>query len=273
MEQNGTALPHGGAANTLGRGTPETGTLLGPLSNGHSPTPTSAERSPEPDANLSLSTTPMSGDVSNLHFSLREKAICSVAGCWTPARARGWCQAHYMRWYKTGDPLLLRPGRWDGYERPTCAVDGCKVLAHAHGLCASHHKRNERHGDPLAGRRGNATGTPEERFWSFVDVGGPDECWHWNGGPSGNGYAFFPRRVYAHRFSWELANGPIPKGFVVDHRCHNADKSCPGGKCRHRLCVNPAHLEAVTPRVNLARSAQRTNSPVLKELSTPSKRN
>lgn len=177
-----------------------------------------------------------------------------------------------MRWYKTGDPLILRPGRWDGYERPACAVDGCQVLAHAHGLCISHHKRNVRHGDPLAGRRNNASGTFEEKFWSFVDVAAPDECWPWNGAPSGNGYAFFhvdKRRPYAHRVSWELANGPIPKGLVVDHRCHNADKSCPGGKCRHRLCVNPAHLEAVTPRINLARSVQRTNTPVLKELSIP----
>lgn len=134
-------------------------------------------------------------------------------------------------------------------------------------MCVSHHKRNNRHGDPLAGRRNNATGTFEEKFWSFVDVGGPGECWRWNGAPAGNGYAFFHvnnKRLYAHRTSLVLATGPIPAGLVVDHRCHNDDPSCPGGKCPHRLCVNPAHLEAVTPRENLIRNTQRTNTPVQK---------
>lgn len=31
--------------------------------------------------------------------------ICSVEGCGTAARARGWCPAHYQRWRKYGSPL------------------------------------------------------------------------------------------------------------------------------------------------------------------------
>lgn len=36
--------------------------------------------------------------------------ICSVEGCSTPSRRRGWCHRHYNRWYKYGDPLApLKP--------------------------------------------------------------------------------------------------------------------------------------------------------------------
>jgi hypothetical protein len=33
---------------------------------------------------------------------------CSIPGCSLPARRRGWCQMHYGRWYRTGDPLEVR---------------------------------------------------------------------------------------------------------------------------------------------------------------------
>lgn len=47
--------------------------------------------------------------------------------------------------------------------------------------------------------------------------------------------------IYAHRLSYELFVGPIPDGYELDHLCRN------------RGCVNPAHLEAVTHRVNVLR--------------------
>jgi hypothetical protein len=74
----------------------------------------------------------------------------------------------------------------------------------------------------------------ERRFWSKVDRSrGPDACWLWAASRNQRGYGKFGMRdtmVRAHRFSWELANGPVPADLLVLH------------KCDVRHCVNPAHL-------------------------------
>lgn len=57
--------------------------------------------------------------------------------------------------------------------------------------------------------------------------------------------------MHAHRVSYEVHVGPIPRGWVIDHLCHNADTSCHAdAECPHRRCVNPAHLAAVTYQIN-----------------------
>lgn len=72
------------------------------------------------------------------------------------------------------------------------------------------------------------------------------------------GYAQFSvgkqKGLHAHRVAYELWNGEIPPGTEIDHLCHPGDGSCPAETCPHRLCVNPAHLKAVTSRVNSLRS-------------------
>jgi len=70
-------------------------------------------------------------------------------------------------------------------------------------------------------------------------------CWEWQGSKSA-GYGtmrvnYKPMR--AHRYFYEKHKGPIPKGLHVDHLCWN-----PG-------CVNPDHLEAVSPGENTRRSS------------------
>jgi hypothetical protein len=83
------------------------------------------------------------------------------------------------------------------------------------------------------------------RFWRRVEKDSATGCWNWTGSIAG-GYGRIRVggvRVQAHRFSFEMAAGEeIPAGLYLDHLCRN------------QRCVNPAHLEAVTPRDNVLRS-------------------
>lgn len=71
-------------------------------------------------------------------------------------------------------------------------------------------------------------------FASRVDKRGPNECWPWTGYvEKETGYGKFTwelRPNSAHRFAWVAANGPIPEGMHVLHKCDN------------RICQNPNHL-------------------------------
>ncbi len=70
------------------------------------------------------------------------------------------------------------------------------------------------------------------------------ECWEW-AGTRFRGYGMIGVRGLenrrAHRVSYETFVGPIPDGLTIDHLCRN------------RGCVNPAHLEPVTNKVNVLR--------------------
>jgi hypothetical protein len=62
------------------------------------------------------------------------------------------------------------------------------------------------------------------------------------------------KNAYAHRVAYELLIGAVPNDLTLDHLCHTRDAACPGGRtCPHRRCVNPAHLEPVSGRVNRLR--------------------
>lgn len=73
-------------------------------------------------------------------------AQCSIDGCDGEAKTRGWCQAHYMRWFMKGDT-----GSADIVRRPkgrTCSLDGCDRPHQGRGFCDTHLQRFIKYGDP-----------------------------------------------------------------------------------------------------------------------------
>jgi hypothetical protein len=77
----------------------------------------------------------------------------------------------------------------------------------------------------------------EREFWKRVAKASGDQCWLWTGtlktgkyGQLYRGKGSKPRFVIAHRFSYQLHYGAIPKGRMV---CHHCDVPA---------CVRPDHL-------------------------------
>lgn len=70
----------------------------------------------------------------------------------------------------------------------------------------------------------------------------PSGCIEWTRGRSAFGYGRFRdydgQIIYAHRFVYETANGPIPEGMYVMHSCDNPP------------CCNEDHLSVGTPTDN-----------------------
>lgn len=108
--------------------------------------------------------------------------------------------------------------------------------------------RGVRKGEPLHYRVGHAGGAVRRRrrltpeLWTISS----DGCWIWNGSRwNSEGHCAVwmnGKRLLAHRAVYEQEIGPIPHGLVLDHLC------------KRPPCVNPLHLEPVTPATNVRRS-------------------
>lgn len=108
---------------------------------------------------------------------------CSLPECSKRAIARGWCESHYRRWKRHGDPLLGRTLGLPPLERFWAKVE-----------------RN----DPNS-------------CWPWLGSRLPDGygCF-WDGSlrPSGA-----PRIVRAHRWIYQQIHGPLDQGLEVCHSC------------------------------------------------------
>lgn len=83
------------------------------------------------------------------------------------------------------------------------------------------------------------------RFRAGYKVDEQSGCWLWQrGAHNRKGYGRIRVggvKFMVHRFAYEAMVGPVPDGMQLDHLCRNT------------RCVNPGHLEPVTPGENVRR--------------------
>lgn len=96
-----------------------------------------------------------------------------------------------------------------------------------------------------------SNGSESFRFWSRVLIA-ENGCWEWQGAVDGKGYGAFvlqrkapgekAKQVTSYWWAYTHCVGQVLAGNHLHHKCENT------------LCVNPLHLEQLTPKAHVAES-------------------
>jgi hypothetical protein len=161
--------------------------------------------------------------------------LCAIGGCGKPHYCRGWCDPHYQKWRKYGDPL---GGPRYVKKGGPCAAEECKRAATIRGYCRSHYHRLKRYGDPEGGA---SYYLGEKAAWLREAAKlQTDNCILWPFAfANGYGVAGQDEGKGAHRVMCAIAHGPPP---TPEHEAAHS--------CNVKACVNRRHLRWATPSEN-----------------------
>jgi hypothetical protein len=166
---------------------------------------------------------------------------CKVEHCGGAIVARGFCNKHYLRFKKFGDPLALSRNAPGAFSR--CSVSDCAKPPLCRGLCNRHYIRWLKHGDPKIVAFDLADdGEPRRWLHEVALKFDQDECLDYPFSKShGYGQVWIDGVKWgAHRFVCAKTHGPPSKGLAAAHECGNT------------RCVNPRHLTWKTYAANEA---------------------
>lgn len=190
---------------------------------------------------------------------------CAVHGCDRPLGSRELCGPHHSRlirrfdlgWKVVSVDALAVPLRGAPHDG-RCRVDGCeRPRVAGRTLCSMHRTRKSRWGVLEDESRTIKYAPAIGRFVNRISVNEVG-CWIWTASHERDGYGIMRaddgRQWRAHRWAYSHFVAPIADGMALDHLC-----STPA-------CVNPDHLEPVTPIENTRRWVARKPSPLAKEI-------
>lgn len=158
--------------------------------------------------------------------------VCSIPDCGKPAKARGWCDAHYSWMRKHGAPKITRSN---------CSVGGCDRKHYGRGYCSVHIRRLDRNGHP---ERTRVSTSERIRVAKDAIASETEDCILWPFGKPGNHYnqlTINGETILVHRYVCMQVRGlPAPHQTDCAH------------SCGHKRCINPRHLRWATRRENSA---------------------
>jgi hypothetical protein len=94
------------------------------------------------------------------------------------------------------------------------------------------------------------TAPQSRKFWGFVPIGRPDECWLWSGYRNRGGYPVLDGRVATRIMREQIDGRAVPADRLVCHACDNPP------------CVNPNHLWIGTHSANALDMVAKGRKPI-----------